>query len=282
MFNKKIISEITELANKYDIDREALMAVIEVESAGRFGAKVNGKLEPLIRFEGHYYYRLLPRSKRNIAVTKGLASPKAGGIRNPISQTSRWRLLERAMRLDRQAALESCSWGLGQVMGSHWRWLDYASIDALVSEARSGAEGQIRLMMRFVEKANLLDKLKTHDWAGFARAYNGPAFRKNQYDMKMRDAWLKHRSNANLPGILKPEFRRHEMVQLKFGSHGDAVYQLQKDLQSLGYNLLADGDFGPATHRAVISFQQDHSLITDGIVGTQTFARLAQTIPIAV
>ena len=113
-------------------------------------------------------------------------------------------------------------------MGSHWRWLDYASIDALVSEARSGAEGQIRLMMRFVEKANLLDKLRNHDWAGFARAYNGPAYRKNRYDTKMRGAWLKHRSNANLPGILKPEFGRHEMVYLKFGSHGDAVYQLQK------------------------------------------------------
>lgn len=74
-------------------------------------------------------------------------------------------------------------------MGSHWRWLGYGSIDALVVEARDGAAGQIRLMMRYIKNANLVEKLQAHDWTGFARAYNGPAYRKFKYDTKLRNAY---------------------------------------------------------------------------------------------
>ena len=60
------------------------------------------------------------------------AAPKAGVIRNGRSQSQRWKMLKRAMAINRTAALSSTSWGLGQVMGIHWNWLDYGSVDALV------------------------------------------------------------------------------------------------------------------------------------------------------
>ncbi len=178
MFEPELIKEITQIARDNDLEPETLMAVVEVESAGRLGAKVNGRMEPLIRFEGHYFYRLLSNSKRNLAVVRGLAHSRFGKVKNPIRQVSRWKLLSRASDIDRPAALSSCSWGCGQVMGSHWRWLGYGSVDALVVEARDGASGQIRLMMRYIQKAKLISKLQNHDWAGFARAYNGPSYRK--------------------------------------------------------------------------------------------------------
>ena len=34
--------------------------------------------------------------------------------------------------IDRSATLQSVSWGLGQVLGIRWRWLEYQSIQALV------------------------------------------------------------------------------------------------------------------------------------------------------
>lgn len=64
---------------------------------------------------------------------------------------------------------------------------------------------------------------------------------------------------------------------LKKGSKGSDVKALQKQLQSLGYDLGpcgVDGDFGSATDAAVRAFQLDAGLSTDGIVGTKTWAAL--------
>jgi len=280
MFDRAVKNEITGIANAHDVEPESLMAVVEVESAGKMGALVNGRMEPLIRFEGHYFYRLLANGKRNVAVARGLAHSRAGKVRNPLRQVSRWKLLGRAKDIDHAAALASCSWGCGQVMGSHWRWLGYASVDALVAEARDGDAGQVRLMMRYIEKANLVGKLNDHDWAGFARAYNGPAYRKNHYDTKMRNAYLRFK---NLDKADEKRFRfnrRHQLQMLRLGSRGVAVKQLQRDLSSLGHRLSVDGDFGPATERALKQFQRESRLKADGIFGPKTLEMMTRKLPV--
>ncbi len=70
---------------------------------------------------------------------------------------------------------------------------------------------------------------------------------------------------------------------LRRGSKGAAVRSLQVDLNSAGAipGLVVDGDFGPATERAVRGFQQRSGLVVDGIVGLQTRAALRQvTAPV--
>lgn len=57
------------------------------------------------------------------------------------------------------------------------------------------------------------------------------------------------------------------------GMEGDPdsrVRQLQNRLSSLGYNLVADGRFGPSTDAAVRAFQRDRGLAEDGKVGDKT------------
>ncbi|MEM9280118.1 MAG: N-acetylmuramidase family protein [Pseudomonadota bacterium] len=230
MFDETLKSEIIQIAKDNDLEPATLFAVVEVESAGKLGAKVNGRMEPLIRIEGHYFYRLLPNGKRNRAVVAGLASSKAGRVKNPIRQAARWRMLKRAEDIDRPAALASCSWGCGQVMGSHWRWLGYASIDALVAEARDGAGGQVRLMMRYIKKAGLIEKLQNHDWAGFARAYNGPGYRKYKYDRKMLAAYKRHASRFSISEVSMELPARNCVILLRFGSVGQNVRELQRKL----------------------------------------------------
>lgn len=176
MFSKETIREIERVAGGAGLEPAALLAIAEVEAGGRAFALIGGKEEPLIRFEGHYFDRLLGDAKRAVARKKGLASPNAGAVKNPASQAARWRVLEDAIAIDRPAALQSVSWGIGQVMGSHWKALGYNSVEALVAEARSGAGGQVRLMLRFLETNGLVDIIRAHDWAAFARAYNGPRY----------------------------------------------------------------------------------------------------------
>jgi hypothetical protein len=193
MFSRNVITEITKIATELGVEPAALLAVAEVESGGKAFANVGPREEPMIRFEGHYFDRRLSRENRVIARKAGLASPVAGRIANPVTQAARWRLLDRAVAIDRQAAHESVSWGLGQVMGAHWAWLGYATIDALVAEARSGVGGQARLMARYIERAGLSPSLRRRDWAEFARGYNGPDYARGGYDRKIAAAYQLYR-----------------------------------------------------------------------------------------
>ena len=271
--DQAVMQAINEIADEFSLDAEALAAIVEVESGGRLFARVAGRDEPLIRFEGHYFYRLLPTAKRKRAVVAGLAHRLAGHVRNPSGQVARWKRLRKASEIDRPSALESTSWGVGQVMGAHWRWLDHASVDALVAEARSGASGQIRLMARFIAKAGLKSSLEQHDWAGFAQAYNGPGYRTNRYDSKIAAAFARH------AGLARPSPGRHSAPVLRLGSHGDDVEQFQHALRRMGYPLIADGDFGPATRAAVLVFQRANGLEADGAIGAATLAAMHRHLP---
>jgi hypothetical protein len=222
-----------------------------------------------IRFEGHYFDRMLDDGKRALARRKGLASPKAGAVKNPASQAARWRLLAEAAAIDREAALQSVSWGIGQVMGAHWKALGYDSVEALVAEARSGAGGQIRLMLRFLEANGLIGAIEAHDWAHFARAYNGPGYKANRYDSRIAAAYARHSRESGGKG---------EPQGLRRGDRGDAVLDLQRMLTAAGYPLAQDGRFGPATARAVERFQADRGLGADGVADRRTMDALAQSL----
>lgn len=68
------------------------------------------------------------------------------------------------------------------------------------------------------------------------------------------------------PNSARPVLRR--------GSKGDAVVDLQKALQKLGFMVAIDGDFGAGTEVAVAKFQRDQKLDVDGIVGPGTWVAL--------
>lgn len=60
----------------------------------------------------------------------------------------------------------------------------------------------------------------------------------------------------------------------KQGDQDQVVRTLQHLLNSHGSGLTADGVFGEATHRAVISFQESKGLTPDGATGNDTWEAL--------
>lgn len=80
----------------------------------------------------------------------------------------------------------------------------------------------------------------------------------------------------------KPGPKPVQHPQIRYGSNGKAVEELQSKLVQLGYDLGKygldkngiDGDFGAATEKAVRAFQAANKLEVDGIVGPKTWAKL--------
>lgn len=260
MFTKQVIAKVTILARGLNVEPAALLAVAEVESAGAAIWRTKDGPKPAIRFEGHYFYRRLKGAKLKQAIAQGLASPKVGGVKNPNGYDARYALLERARKIDADAANESTSWGLGQVMGSHWEKLSYSSVQELVNDAMSGVDGQIEIMARYIKAFGLVDELQARGWKSFAKQYNGPAYRMNRYDEKMATAYATYK---------KIKTSSVEVVAAEGGD--ETVKQIQRDLKRLGYyNGPVNGKYGPMTKASVRKFQLENGLVVDGKYGKMT------------
>lgn len=93
---------------------------------------------------------------------------------------------------------------------------------------------------------------------GFASNHGDPEHWWSKYGYTMDDF---RRSVAKELGIIRA---------IKFGETGNDVKELQKKLSTIGYNLLIDGSFGPATKGAVLDFQKRQKLEMDALVGPLT------------
>ena len=75
-------------------------------------------------------------------------------------------------------------------MGFHWKLLGYASVQEFVNAMYHSEGAQLDAFVRFIKAdAGLHRALRSKDWADFARRYNGPAYAKNQYDVKLAEAY---------------------------------------------------------------------------------------------
>jgi hypothetical protein len=173
--------------------------------------------------------------------------------------------LTKAARIDKQAALESISIGVGQVMTAHWAKLGFADVTEMIAEARKGAAGQVEIMARYIAKFGLVDELRRLDFSAFARGYNGPGFRKYGYHLKIAEAYARISGEAPVSAATG---------MLRMGSKGAKVRELQALLVRAGHPVKVDGDFGPTTRDAVRSFQKANRIRVDGVAGPDTFRRL--------
>jgi hypothetical protein len=62
-----------------------------------------------------------------------------------------------------------------------------------------------------------------------------------------------------------------KMRVLRYGSKGDDVKALQRNLSNAGYALAIDGSFGPNTRKVLMTYQRDSGLTVDGICGPATW-----------
>ncbi|HBN9641679.1 N-acetylmuramidase family protein [Pseudomonas aeruginosa] len=195
------LRDLQAAATRLGVPLASVLAVNEVESAGA-GFLGNGKAA--ILYERHIMYQRLAlprhpdddkaslqaRADELAAAHSMLVNPKPGGY---IGGSGEYQRLAQARMLDALAADESTSWGAFQVMGYHAERLGYASVAEFVTRMQSSEAEHLEAFVRFI-KADpaLLKALKGRKWAEFARRYNGPAYARNLYDVKLERAYARH------------------------------------------------------------------------------------------
>ncbi len=190
--------DLQRAADELEVDLASVMAVNAVESNGH-GFLPNGK--PVILFERHVMYRRLHELALSAGegsfdlgilamtaqVNSAIINPRPGGYAGGTAEHQR---LAWARQIDDTCALESASWGLFQIMGFHWSSLGYESVQDFAARMSLSEGEQLLAFVRFIKADPLLHKaLKGRRWAEFAKRYNGPAYQKNLYDVKLSRAY---------------------------------------------------------------------------------------------
>ena len=185
--------DFMKAARLLDCEPEALKAVQMVETGGRGGFFGNDK--PAILFEGHVFWKQLKaqgidplsvvKGNEDIVYEKWTKSHYKGGVKE-------YDRLERARKINRDAADASASWGMFQIMGLNNKACGEKTVSGFVEAMCRSEIDQLLLSARFIHGNKvMLDALQKKNWAAFAKAYNGPAYAQNQYDVKMANAYKK-------------------------------------------------------------------------------------------
>jgi hypothetical protein len=180
-------ADVTLIAGYLGCQVAAVRAVLAVETTGK---GFTPDRAPIILNEPHVFYRELGAGeKRDRAVREGLAYAKWGAKPYPKTQAERYRWLRAATAIDEDAALRSCSWGLGQVMGFNHAAAGFATVHQFVRAMTVSEGAQLYAMARFIVAKNLQRHLRTLRWAAFAKGYNGAGYAKNAYHTKLAAAY---------------------------------------------------------------------------------------------
>ena len=166
----------------------AIRAVAEVEVSSR-GAWESGTGRPTILFERHKF-RNHSRSEFN------RSHPDLSGPYSPQSYgrfSDQYPKLFRAAMLDETAALKAASWGAFQILGENHADAGHSTVAAFVDAMLVSERKHLDAFVAFIKaNAKMHKALKDKDWAEFASRYNGPDYKKNNYDTKMAAAYKKH------------------------------------------------------------------------------------------
>jgi hypothetical protein len=241
---------LADLAGRLGVGLPEIFAVLSVETCA---AGFLADRRPRILFERHIFSRLT--AGQYDGSDPDVSSPIQGGYGAPGAY--QYDRLAQAMALNEDAALQSTSWGIGQVMGENYSASGYPDAAMMVSAMVDGEDAQLSAVAGFIAATGLARYLRIHDWASFARGYNGSNYSANRYDIELNGFYQKY-----LTGAAPDLTVRAAQLYLSFRGfdpHG------------------IDGVLGPGTRSALIAFQGSAGLSQTGNPDGATMAALLPT-----
>lgn len=261
MFSDTLTKAIVESANANGIEPAAMLALVEVETAGN-AFEQDGRT-PALLYERHQAYRLAGKVSRALQaafVRAGLAlakwSPKTQ-YKDQGTSAKRLALIANARAIDAEVANQSASWGVGQTMGFLYAELGFGSACAMVDHMAGNLAGQIECMVREIKNKHLIEPLNRHDWPHVALIYNGKGYAVNRYDVRLADAYKRWVRKLGAGGAV---------ATVPADMPADDIKALQRKLRKLGYASVGnpDGRFGVKTVGALSQFQAHEGVPVTG------------------
>jgi hypothetical protein len=161
------------------IPQSIIRAFAEVEACG--AGFFDGK--PKILFEPHVFCRLTKGAFNDSHPT--LSYWKWGELPYPATQDARYGQLLDAVGLDCDAAFAACSYGKFQILGSNYAACGFNTPASFAFSQAYDEQAQLKAFEAFIISTGIRTLLRARMWAEAAKQYNGPAYLKNRYDVKL-------------------------------------------------------------------------------------------------
>jgi len=244
---------LAAVASKLGVFAPEIWTVLAVETSA---CGYLADRRPCILYERHVFHRLTAGQFDDGRIS----DPCAGGYGAPGAH--QYERLNLATRLNRNAALQSTSWGIGQIMGEDFAAAGYRSVEDMVTAMLRSENDQLEAIGNFLIGRELQVALQARDWTTFARRYNGPDYATNCYDVR-----LNAESQKYLSGLLPDLNIRAVQLYLRYlGFHPGPV----------------DGMAGKCTLSALTEFQIQARLVRNTTIDEHTVAQLkAALLPIS-
>lgn len=183
---KEIINLTKSVSLKFGFESAVMLSFIEVETGGK-GFNTDGKI--MLQFEPAWFKKKAP-----------FAPSGKWSVNKVDVQSKEWIAFNDAFAKNKDAAMESTSIGLGQIMGFHFKRLGFKTVGEMWDHAKESLENQIWQIAQFIATdENLKTAIKNKDWFTIAKIYNGSGFMeiarkygREPYNISMANACKKY------------------------------------------------------------------------------------------
>lgn len=194
MDNQKLTEEdYIDVSNQLNIPVACIKAIVEVESSGS-GFDKEGNIKLL--FEGHIFYKYLKQNGYNadlIAQENPDICYKKWSDRGNTYTLNQFDRLKKAIKIDENIAYMSASYGLFQIMGFNYKLCGFENAKGMYQTFIVSEKNQLIGFCNFIKSnKSMYNSLIKLDWSTFAKLYNGPSYKQNKYDEKLKKAYDKY------------------------------------------------------------------------------------------
>lgn len=187
--------DVVAVARRIRCEPAAVWAVCDIESAG--GGFLPDK-RPKLLFEAHLFGNLT--GHRWDATHPNISSAIWDRSLYGAPGAHQYDRLAEAIALAngqwRNAALQSASWGLFQIVGMNFAACGFASVEDYVAAICDSEAAQLAAFAAFCAHEALAPLLATKNWTEFALRYNGPGEAANDYAGRLAAAYRRRAGAA--------------------------------------------------------------------------------------
>lgn len=243
---------LANVASALNVHAPEIWTVLHVETSG---CGFLPDRRPQILFERHIFHKLT--GGKFDASNPDISNPQPGGY--GAGGANQYARLNTAYALNSDAALQSASWGIGQIMGENFAAAGFPDVESMVAAMVDSESAQLNAFCSFLQSTKLAGPLQAHDWASFARGYNGPNYAENHYDSSLNGAFQQF-SAGPLPDL---DVRAAQLYLTVRGFSPNGI----------------DGIWGLHSSGAVTAFQASVGLSQTGQLDPQTMNALLPSAP---